>query len=80
METSTTDRDYIDGVWRDVPMVAGMELGSTPYANAVYEINVVQAKNAKEPFRSMAMYQARRAWGARAKARGLDCPMPADAV
>lgn len=78
MEKIGLDRTYIDGIWRDVPMIAGMEIGSSPYADATYEVNVMQSRRAREPFSSMAMYFAEQGWNARAKARGLHCPMPTD--
>lgn len=76
MEKIGLDREYVDGIWRDVPMIAGMEVGPSPYADATYEVNVAQSKRAQEPFRNMALHFAERGWNARAKARGLDCPMP----
>ncbi len=78
MTQPTKDPAYINGVWRDVPMVDGMEVGSSPYANALYEANVVGAMKVREPLRSIALYQAKQAWDERAKARGLSCLMPTE--
>lgn len=70
------DERYTTGVWRDVPMVEGMQCGNNPYANAAYEHCALQAIREGGIWRAMSAAYAERAWEERAETRGIEAPCP----